>query len=166
MRQRRSCQAMAASLLCLGVGLIGCDGTRVAGTDSPASSMQPLASTSTFPSAPSTNIEASTTSATVALTTTTTVVETTTAVSTTAVATCRVSVPDPDERGFFTIGFTSNQPEAAVALKAISSRTFRATTNSSGAASIRFSLGAPQPGRTINFVATVGAAHCSTAYTQ
>jgi hypothetical protein len=30
---------------------------------------------------------------------------------------------------------------------------------------MRFSLGPPQSGRTIDFVATVGAAHCSTAYT-
>jgi hypothetical protein len=74
-------------------------------------------------------------------------------------------VPDPDENGYFIIGFTSNQPGAAVALKWGTARVLSATTNGNGAASIRLSLGRLQSGTTINFVATVGAAHCSTAYT-
>jgi hypothetical protein len=161
-RPRTNRLAMYVLPLLLSVGLAGCGGTAATSTSNVAA---PTSTTVAFaePSTPSTTIEASITSTSIA--TTTSATTTTTTLPATTVPTCRVSVPDPDAGGYFTVGFSSNQPGAAVALRAISARVFSATTNESGAASMRFSLGQLEPGRTINFVATVGAASCSTTYT-
>jgi hypothetical protein len=163
MRHRRAA-AQAILLLCLCATAHACGGAAAQPADaSPTTTAAPVTTTATTSTTVATTIASTTTTTT---TVTTTLAPETTTVPVTTVAWCRVLVPDPDEDGYFVIGFTSNQPGAAVAFKWGTARVLSATTNGNGAASIRLSLGRLQSGTTINFVATVGAAHCSTAYTM
>ena len=162
----RRAAAQAILLVCLCATAHACGGAAAQSADgNPTTTAAPVTTAIPSTTAATTSTTATTTIASTTTTVTTTIAAETTTVPVTTVAWCRVLVPDPDENGYFIIGFTSNQPGAAVALKWGTARVLSATTNGNGAASIRLSLGRLQSGTTINFVATVGAAHCSTAYT-